>query len=85
MDNIDSKMCMACHFERSTGIAEGNHPIDQVLETIPESLKAVGAQFSRDNQVICQSCHRVHGAPGDKLTVLDNHESGLCITNPGAN
>ena len=80
MDNIDSQMCMACHFERSTGTAEGNHPIDQVLETIPESLKAVGARFSNDNQVICQSCHRVHGAPGDKLTVLDNHESGLCIS-----
>jgi len=80
MENIDSKLCIACHFERSTGAADGNHPIDQVLEEIPESLKAGGALFSESHQVICQSCHRVHGAPGDYLTVFDNHESRLCVS-----
>lgn len=80
MENFDSKMCIACHFEHSTGIDDGNHPINQVLEKIPASLKGVGAKFSDSNQVICQSCHRVHGAPGDNLTVLDNRESALCVS-----
>ena len=80
MKNIGSSMCLACHLERSTGPEEGNHPVGKKLKDIPGSLVDAGALFSRDDKVICQSCHRVHGAPEKKLLVTRNHNSELCGT-----
>jgi len=31
------------------------------------------------NIIICQSCHKVHGAKGDKITIVDNASSRLCV------
>lgn len=76
--NVDSSMCIACHLERSTGSAEGNHPIFKPLREAPESLVAAGARFGENNTVICQSCHRPHGATEKKLLVVRNENSELC-------
>lgn len=80
MKNIDSSMCMGCHLERSTGSEEGNHPVFKKLNHIPGSLVEAGAMFSADNKVICQSCHRVHGASEKNLLVTRNANSELCGT-----
>ncbi len=76
--NVDSSLCLACHLDRSTGPAEGNHPIFKALGSPPEALMAAGARVGRKQDVICQSCHRVHGATQKQMLVLDNRDSKLC-------
>lgn len=80
MKNVNSKMCMACHLNRSTGPEEGNHPIYKKLGKPPARLVEAGSKFDQKQQLVCQSCHRVHGAEGRRLLVVDNRRSGLCIT-----
>lgn len=79
--NKDSALCKMCHSERATGPKGGNHPIDKTTIDVPASLLAVGAKVgSKPNQVICQSCHIVHGAGGEKILAIDNTNSALCGT-----
>ncbi len=78
--NINSSMCVICHENRKKGAASGNHPINKKLAKVPESLRTRGAMFSKNKDVICQSCHRVHGSTAEKLLVRDNHESQLCMS-----
>ncbi|WP_303902757.1 cytochrome c3 family protein [Thiohalomonas denitrificans] len=80
VQNRDSSLCLACHLDRSTGPAEGNHPVYKPLDALPEALKEGGAKFGSDDDVICQSCHRIHGAADDKLLMVDNDQSQLCGT-----
>jgi predicted CXXCH cytochrome family protein len=80
MKNIESSMCMACHLERGTGPDEGNHPISQKMQEIPHALTEAGSKFGRSGNVICQSCHRVHGAPEKRLLAVKNSNSELCGT-----
>lgn len=81
MKNVDSSMCISCHLERATGSAEGNHPVLRELGHAPPALAQAGALFGEGgNKVICQSCHRVHGAPEKKLLVTRNENSELCGT-----
>lgn len=82
VENVDSSLCLACHLDRSTGAKEGNHPVFRPLEHKPAALEQGGAKFGGDgNEVICQSCHRVHGAASaEKLLVVDNTNSALCGT-----
>jgi predicted CXXCH cytochrome family protein len=76
--NVESSLCLGCHLDRSTGPAEGNHPVFRQLPQRPAALAAAGAKFGRDNDVICQSCHRPHGAPEAKMLVMSNKDSKLC-------
>lgn len=78
MKNVNSKMCMACHLNRSTGPEQGNHPIHKKLGQPPAKLVESGSKFDQKQQVICQSCHRIHGAEGRRLLVVDNKRSDLC-------
>lgn len=76
--NVESSLCISCHQERSTGPRDGNHPIHKRLDHIPPELKAVGSKFGKDQTIICQSCHRPHGAPDKRLLVVANPDSRLC-------
>ncbi|MHB0986522.1 MAG: cytochrome c3 family protein [Sulfuricella sp.] len=78
--NVESRMCLNCHGERGSGPKKGNHPVLKKLKEIPSALIEAGARFGNDGNVICQSCHRVHGAPEDKLLVVKNGNSELCAT-----
>jgi predicted CXXCH cytochrome family protein len=80
MSNVNSRICMACHFNLSTGLRDGNHPVHKVLENKPAELVSAGARFSKKDGVICQSCHRPHGGEGQPLLLLDNKQSQLCST-----
>ncbi|MES9970898.1 MAG: cytochrome c3 family protein [Candidatus Thiodiazotropha sp.] len=77
--NIDSSLCVMCHTDRE-GETNGrhNHPIMQEAQPSARQLRELGAQFSQDNKIICQSCHRVHSAKEDKLLVKNNLSSQLC-------
>ncbi|MDH3281311.1 MAG: cytochrome c3 family protein [Gammaproteobacteria bacterium] len=76
--NIESGLCLACHLDQSTGQAEGNHPIFEPMDKSSGKLKKAGAKFGRDESVVCQSCHRVHGGQAKKLLVLNNQKADLC-------
>ncbi|MDP3686529.1 MAG: cytochrome c3 family protein, partial [Sulfurimicrobium sp.] len=78
MKNADSAMCMACHLERGTGPEEGNHPIQKKMKDTPHALMEAGAKIGIGGTVICQSCHRVHGAPEKKQLLVRNANSELC-------
>lgn len=79
--NLDSALCKSCHAERATGPAGGNHPIDKTSIDIPEALIEAGAKVgSKPNQVICQTCHVVHGAAGEKILAIENTNSAICGT-----
>lgn len=77
--NKDSMMCMICHINRATGPVEGNHPVNKMSINIPEKIHQLGGKTgSIKNQVICQSCHMVHGANEKKLLLTKNSNSQLC-------
>jgi predicted CXXCH cytochrome family protein len=78
VNNVDSRLCLACHLNQATGPKEGNHPIFKQAPHDTTQLKQAGGKFARDGSVICQSCHQPHGAPGKKMLVMDNHNSELC-------
>jgi len=78
--NINSSMCLACHLEKSTGPDEGNHPIFKKPPNKPHSLIKAGSKFTKDGEVICQSCHSPHAATGKKLLIVNNKNSSLCLT-----
>jgi len=76
--NRDSRLCMACHLNRSTGPKEGNHPVLKPLKEIPEHLSEAGSKFSSKKEVICQSCHVIHGSQQEKMLAVENNDSQLC-------
>ncbi len=78
--NVDSSLCFACHLDRSTGPAEGNHPVFKKLANPPEVLREHGSHFGRGGTVICQSCHTPHGSTQTKLLVMSKENSELCGT-----
>ena len=46
---------------------------------LPKSLAERGAALGSEGQMICQSCHRVHGALTEALTPLSFEDDQLCI------
>ncbi len=79
--NDDSGMCRQCHKDKDGGPAKGNHPIDTTKIEFSSQLSQLGAvQGGKANQVICESCHRVHGAPNEKFLIDEAQEGGhLCL------
>ena len=84
VENVDSSICFACHLERGTGTDEGNHPVFREISKLPnlaappQRLRDLGSKFGEGGTVICQSCHRVHGARDQKLLMVPNRNSALC-------
>jgi predicted CXXCH cytochrome family protein len=77
--NKDSRMCEKCHQSQAEFKRTKGHPVHTDALEIPETLFELGSVKSqKPDTVICQSCHRVHGAPGENLTVMENSESRLC-------
>ena len=78
-DNIDSQMCEMCHTKQGAFKRYYGHPVKTKSYDIPQILFDAGSKRSRSgDRVICQTCHEVHGAKGDKLTVIENKASKLC-------
>ena len=78
-DNINSLMCEKCHTKQAAFKRYQGHPVKTKPFDIPEILFAAGSKRSKARDtVICQTCHEVHGAKGDKLTVINNKDSELC-------
>lgn len=79
--NENSAMCRLCHPEQTGGPKKGNHPIDVDSIHFPEEILKLGAvEGSGHNQVICESCHRAHGAASSRFLIEDStDDGGLCL------
>jgi len=78
--NIDSSLCEQCHRNEASFKYSNSHPIHTGALELPDEIFAQGAKkASSKNTVICQSCHKVHGAKGDKILLLNNNNSELCV------
>ena len=77
--NIDSSLCEMCHGKETNFKRSNGHPLNTTQLKLPAVLFELGGVRSKvENKVICQSCHKVHGARGDKITIVDNTNSRLC-------
>jgi predicted CXXCH cytochrome family protein len=79
--NIDSNLCEMCHTDQTEFKRTNSHPLKNTTLQLPDILFESGSKKARDrNKIICQTCHKAHGAKGDKITIVDNKNSELCIT-----
>jgi predicted CXXCH cytochrome family protein len=79
--NVDSKLCEACHVDKAQYAQSHGHPVHTEKLKIPESLFEMGSVKGKaKDTVICQTCHKVHGARGKNLTVMVNNQSELCLS-----
>lgn len=77
--NIDSSLCEQCHRNEASYKHSNGHPVHTAALELPDTLFSFGARrASTKNEVICQSCHKVHGARGDKILIVSNNNSELC-------
>jgi len=80
VSNRNSTMCPQCHGDMAGGIAGGNHPLGSFNKPIPQQMINLGAKVGeKPNQLVCQSCHVVHGSPTDSLLAKTSDDSGLCL------
>ena len=79
-ENVDSSLCERCHGKETNFKRSNSHPLKTTQLELPAMLFELGGVRGKDkNKIICQTCHKVHGAKGDKITIVDNTNSKLCI------
>ena len=80
VSNRNSAMCPQCHGNWSGGLASGNHPLGSFKKPIPQQLIDLKAKVGeKADQLICQSCHVVHGSPTESLLAKPADDSSLCL------
>jgi predicted CXXCH cytochrome family protein len=88
VENEKSQLCEACHVEKTglpgkSGKIPYTHPVDVVPKdvTIPKAFTEAGSKLGPNNEVICQTCHKTHLTPSEKLLVLDAKylKQGICV------
>ena len=53
--------------------------IDKLTEGLPDRVGEAGGALGHKNELICQSCHQVHGGHGERsLLTLDRSRAELC-------
>jgi predicted CXXCH cytochrome family protein len=78
--NVDSSLCEKCHVNEKSYKTANGHPLHSDKLELPDRLFDLGAKKATlKNKVICQSCHGIHGSKGDKILLIDNRSSELCI------
>ncbi len=45
---------------------------------LPQSMLSAGAKLNVKQQMICQSCHKVHGSDEESLSVIKNNAAEMC-------
>ena len=46
---------------------------------MPEKMRGAGASLNSRQQMVCQSCHKVHGSDEEKLTVIKYSDAEMCV------
>ncbi len=79
-ENPNSFICKQCHKNKVKSKSHNGHPINVTSIKIPQEIYDLGGKtgFMKD-QVICETCHNVHGAKsGYKLLIKGIKNSELC-------
>ncbi|UCF90057.1 MAG: cytochrome c3 family protein, partial [Desulfobacterales bacterium] len=77
--NVDSRLCEMCHQNETAFKRTNGHPLGTTTLELPDRLFELGSIKAREpNQIICQTCHKVHGARGAKIDIVANQNSALC-------
>ena len=58
---------------------EGYAVDEHLHKGLPKKLLDQGLSLGGDKQMICQSCHQIHGAANEALTPLEIDDAQLCI------
>lgn len=78
--NKNSGMCRACHPDKDGGIKFGNHPVGETEMKIPQRLLENGAVLGEGkNNIICETCHVVHGSHNESFLIESSRNSQLCL------
>jgi predicted CXXCH cytochrome family protein len=78
--NKDSGMCRMCHTDKEGGPKFGNHPVGTSEKKIPDKLISHGASVGEGkNNMICETCHTVHGSPNESFLIESARNSRLCL------
>jgi predicted CXXCH cytochrome family protein len=78
--NRNSSMCKMCHTDKNGGLQAGNHPIGTQEQAIPRKLISHGASVGDGkNEIICETCHVVHGSPNESFLIESARKSHLCL------
>jgi len=79
-DKTDSILCQMCHVREANYKKNNGHPLNAGEINLPKILfESGGKQAKQKDKVICQSCHKAHGAKGDNIVIVDNSKSELCM------
>jgi len=46
---------------------------------LPEEMINAGARLNNKQQIVCQTCHNVHGSDEEQLTTMKSKEAKICI------
>jgi len=79
MESRNGKLCLTCHSDKKNKENNQNHAYNKKIKHKPPSLIEAGAKFGHDTTIVCQSCHQMHAADNDKIMVVDNKSSDLCV------
>ncbi len=78
-ENIDSSLCEKCHRDEASYKSSNSHPLHSSDRELSDKLFTLGSKLSTEkNKIICETCHKVHGAEGEKILLIDNSSSDLC-------
>ncbi|MGA1823044.1 MAG: cytochrome c3 family protein [bacterium] len=89
--NQNSEMCAMCHQGKTGGKKSGNHPINVSSIKVPQKIFDHYGRIGTKGEIICESCHTVHGVKDKNLLVIpdrldDNtYTSELCEACHGSN
>ena len=57
----------------------GNYSKDPHLQKgLPKTFVAGGAMMGHKNEMVCQSCHQIHGGKGDNLVAVSDENGEMC-------
>lgn len=89
--NRSSEMCILCHFTKAGGGALGNHPVNVTGLPVPQKILDRYGRAGANGEVICETCHTVHGTVDKNLLVIPDRidentfTSELCEACHGSN
>ncbi|KPJ78109.1 MAG: hypothetical protein AMJ54_05310 [Deltaproteobacteria bacterium SG8_13] len=77
--NVDSSLCAMCHRNEARFTLTNGHPLQVPRGRISTaSLNLQGSEAADNPNIVCQTCHKVHGAKGKKIVAIENYSSELC-------
>lgn len=78
--NTDSSLCEKCHRNELSYKSSNSHPLHTTALELSDRLFYSGSKSAVNrNEIICETCHSVHGAQGEKILVVKNDNSELCV------